>query len=83
MKDIENIDLEVEVNITDGDKKTLVSILNRVLGYAGRDEQLDAVASLIRDSGFWAYRGGCHVAVHYKKLGDCSKPEPGRIAIYQ
>lgn len=76
--------LDFDVTLTKSEEETLTAMLNRANGWHGnKQERLDVIKCLLRDAGYWAYRGGCHVAVHYKKIGDSSKPNPERIAIFQ
>lgn len=74
------IELEIEKELTDEQKKGLIWILNAANESSISPQQrLDFARIQVAGLGYWAYRGGNHVAVH---LMTRKGPDRERSAIF-
>ncbi len=66
------------------DRSSVGDVIRKIVAEANEIKRethaaLDHVRSQLQRMGFWAYRGGYHVAIHYQN--DHGEPEQHRLAI--
>lgn len=78
---MEQIDIKIETEMQDITKKILINILNIANeNDIEKDQRLLIARKWLDDAGFWTYKGGNHVAAHFKNAS--GEPMPKRAAFF-